>query len=148
MPAMPQAIHAAAWMDPPDLPTLLPGRMTASKRASLVRFAELFSAGLSPKCHNGWRRILPVCGRRKPSASAVGAGGALRKCSSGDARTTMGSAGDERCPKLRLTLKWENYLCAYCSACESNGARRAAARSSADGARTFPTHHRQGRAHR
>ena len=42
MPAMPQAIHAAAWMDPPDLPSLLPGRMTASKRASLVRFAEFY----------------------------------------------------------------------------------------------------------
>ena len=42
MPAMPQAIHAAAWMDPPDLPSLPPGRMTASKRASLVRLADIF----------------------------------------------------------------------------------------------------------
>lgn len=42
MPAMPQAVHAAAWMDPPDLPALLPGRMTATKRASLVPFAEVF----------------------------------------------------------------------------------------------------------
>ena len=40
LPAMPQAIHAAAWMDPPDLPTLLPGRMTVSKRASLSEFRD------------------------------------------------------------------------------------------------------------
>ena len=68
MPAMPQAIHAAAWMDPPDLPTLLPGRMTVSKRASLVRFAELFGRTVA----EAPQRLAAEIARRKPNGSAAG----------------------------------------------------------------------------